>query len=515
MSDQLPILILLAPLFGAIAVSVLGLRNREFCLPIVFVALAVSLGAVLGTLAGVVESGTVRYFLGGWDSPLGIGVELRVDLMSGLVLVVIAVVAMLTALYSVDQVPEDTPEKVPQFYALYLFLVTGLLGMTITADAFNLYVLLEVSSLASYALIAMGKSKRSTLAAFHYIIMGTIGASFYLIGVGYLYIKTGTLNMEGIQEAIRAGDLFDSNTVFAAFIFLMVGVAIKMAYFPLYGWLPNAYSFAPATTACLLAPLMTKVSIYVMIRIILTVFGPEYSFGHLNWKDGIVGPSVLAILAGSVLALAQVDLKKMLCYLIVAEVGYMVGGIWLANHYGMVGAIYHIISDAFMTLCLFLAAGIFFRKTKAHSLSSLEGLFRRMPLTMAGFATGALAMIGVPPTCGFFSKWYLIRGGMEAGNWLFVGALLVSSLVNAILFFRIFEVAYFGRLPDPGEGSEHGHGHRHEAREEEGGIEEAPASMLIPLLAAAASLVLIGIFNADLAELIARSLKPYGIVGDG
>jgi multicomponent Na+:H+ antiporter subunit D len=317
--------------------------------------------------------------------------------------------------------------------------------------------------------------------------------------------------MADIQEVLRAKELFGSESVFVGFLLIMVGVFIKMAFFPLYGWLPNAYSFSASTTACLIAPLMTKVSVYIMIRMILTVFSPEYAFGQL-WSPGVVRLAVVAILAGSILALAQADLKKMLCYLIVAEVGYMVGGVWLANHHGMVGAIYHIVSDAFMTLCLFLAAGILFRNMRGHSLASLDGMFRRMPWTMAGFTVGAFSMIGVPPTCGFFSKWYLVRGGIESGHWDYVVALIVSSLVNAVLFFRIIEVAYFGKLPDP-DGMDDGHHRMHDAEHE--GIREAPPAMLIPLLAAAAALVLIGIFNAELVELIEASLEPFGIVGGG
>lgn len=518
MSQQLPIIILLAPMLSAVLVVLLGLWKRKVCFPLALAALIGSFWAAMGTLGRVVAEGPVDYYLGGWHNPPGIGIQLRVDLISGLVLVMITVVALITVIYSMRRVEEETPDKISQFYALYLLLVTGLLGMTITADAFNLYVLLEVSALTSYALIAMGQSKRGTLAAFHYIIMGTIGASFYLLGVGYLYLKTGSLNMMDIRTVLAAEGLFESPSILVAFILIMVGVWIKMAFFPLYGWLPNAYSFAPSTTGCLVAPLMTKVSVYIMIRMILTVFGPEYTFGHLEWSRGVVWLAVAAILAGSVLALAQADLKKMLCYLIVAEVGYMVGGVWLANHYGMVGSIYHIISDAFMTLCLFLAASIFFRRTGVHHIKSLDGMFRKMPMTMACFTVGGLAMIGVPPTCGFFSKWYLIRGGMESGHWEYVVALLVSSLINAVLFFRIFEVAYFGAAP-----AEHGHGGSDSAVPapgKEGGSGDAgpgpgepSASLLVPLMTAAVSLLVLGIYNAPLVELIRASLSRFAIVG--
>ncbi len=508
MVEQYPIIVLMVPLFGALLVGLVGMADRRICFPITITALAISFLVSIGLLRQVIDTGVIQYFVGGWSRPIGIGIELRIDTLNALVLIAITTVALLTAIFSFRRVKEDKTEKTPLFYTLYLLLVMGLSGMVITGDAFNLYVLLEVSSLTSYALIAMGKSKRAAVAAFNYIIMGTIGASFYLLGVGYLYLRTGTLNMVEIHHAIvdltAAGP---STTIVVAFAMIIVGVMIKMAFFPLFGWLPNAYSYSPSSTSCLLAPLMTKVSVYVMIRMMLTVFGAEWVFENLQYTQWMVGMAVVAILAGSILALAQVELKKMFCYLIVAEVGYMVGGAWLANHWGMVGSIYHILSDAFMTLAMFLAAGIFLKQAGVVRIEQLDGMFRKMPVTMGAFVVGALAMIGIPPTCGFFSKWYLIRGGMESGHWGYVIALLISSLINAVLFFRIFEIAYFGKKPTEG--------HGHHIDHAEVTISEASPSALVPLLVTAAIIVLLGVFNRDVVELIERSLIDMDVIGLG
>lgn len=541
MTEHAPVILLLAPLFAAIAVSLAGIRlpkksasvagdadgdvgatsssapsakADQICYLLTIGALAISFVAALTMLGQTIDSGVIQYFVGNWSTPLGIGIELRVDHINAVALVMISAVALMTAFYSGARVAEETPGKEPQFYAMFLLSVMGLMGMTVAGDAFNLYVLLEVASLSGYALVAMGQERRASVAAFNYIIMGTIGASFYLLGVGYLYLKTGSLNMVGIQEIIAERGLQGSETIYVAFILIMLGVWIKMAFFPLYGWLPNAYSFSPSSSACLLAPLVTKVSIYVMIRMMLTVFGPFYVFTTLDWGTAVVWLATIAIVAASMIALAQTELKKMLSYLIIAEVGYMVGGAWLGNHFGMVGAIYHIVSDGFMTLCLFLGASVLIYKTKQTSIAGLAGLYRKMPLTMGAFTLGALSMIGAPPTCGFFSKYYLIRGGIESGHYEYVAALLFSSLVNAILFFRIIEVAYFNPLPEEGEAKGHD---EHGDSVESGGVrmDEAPASMVAPLVIAAVSLLFVGLYNREIVTVIEQTLNTYALAGGG
>lgn len=505
MVDQYCILILLYPLFAALLVTLLGTWRDRLCLPVTLAGLGGSLIAAIQTLCQVMEQGEVRYFLGGWSTPLGIGIEYRVDAINGLILVLIPFIGLVTAVSSMGRIARETNGKEALFYALYLLLLTGLMGMTITADAFNLYVLLEVSSLTGYALVAMGTHRRAAPAAFNYLIMGTIGATFYLLGVGYLYLKTGSLNMADIKSILMERQLLGSQTVNVAFIMILVGVWVKMALFPLHGWLQNTYCFGPSATASVVAPLVTKVSIYIMIRMMLSVFGAEYVYA-LPWGDIVVWLAVAGILAGSVMALAQRDLKRMLTWLIVAEVGYMVGGAWLANHHGMVGAVYHIVSDAVMTSCLFLAAANILARTGSTRLEALENAFQRFPLTMAAFVVGAFSMIGIPPTAGFFSKYYLIRGGLETGHYEYVVALLISSLVNAVIFFRIIEKAFFGRLADDA-----GHDAHHEAPPKVS--EEAPACMVAPLWLMAAVVVAIGWFNTDIVRLIESGLAQFSVVG--
>jgi len=492
---QAPALLIIIPLLSAFAINISGSFNKRACYPLTVLAMLGSFGACIITLLQILETGPISYRLGGWQPPFGI--EYVIDQLNGLVLVTVSFVSLLAAIFSKHSVEKELPHKIPQFYTLFVLLVTGLLGMTVTGDAFNLYVLLEITALTGYALIALGDN-RAMVASFNYVILGTIGASFYLLGVGHLYIMTGSLNMGDIFNILPT--LYANQAIFVALLLILCGVWLKMAFFPLHTWLPNAYTYAPSAAGCLVAPLVTKVSVYIMIRLMLSVFSAEYVFDVLSLSAPIVWMAVVAILSGSILALAQNDLKKMLTYLIVAEVGYMVGGFWLATGYGITGAILHIVNDALMTFCLFVFAGIVVYKTGGQRLTDLQGLYRKMPVTMTAFTVGALSMIGVPPTAGFFSKWYLILGAIDAGRYHFMVALLISSLVNAILFFRIIEIAYFEPKVE-----------HHGGETEKVVIDEAPLSMLVPLIIVALSLIVIGLYSGDIVTNIIQHSVPTGL----
>ena len=285
-----------------------------------------------------------------------------------------------------------------------------------------------------------------------------------------------------------------------------------MAFFPLHAWLPNAYCHAPTATSCLLAPLVTKVMIYVMIRMVLTVFGVDFSFESTLWPSVLPWLVVVAIVSAAVMALAQREIKRMLAYLIVAEVGYMVGGVWVFNYYGMIGSIFHIISDACMTLCLFLGAGLIQQKCKTTHFDGLRGLFSKMPLTMTGFFVGGFSIIGLPPTCGFFSKWYLITGAMVSQRWEYLVALLFSTMVMVVLFFRLIERIHLA-VSESGENLGKGHGDLGLSKEQTR-FSEGPLTMLFPLLAAAAVVLAIGVYNQEVVDLIEIFLDPFDLPGE-
>ena len=307
-----------------------------------------------GSFRTVLSSGQpIHYYLGAWSPPWGI--EYVVDHLNGLVLTAIAIVSLLAALYAKSMIEREIPvAKHAPFYALFLLQVTGLFGMTVTGDMFNLYVLLEIASFSAYALIGMGKDA-APFAAFRYMIFGTLGACAYLLGVGYLYMITGSLNMADLRQLLVP--LYQSPVLFVGFAFLLVGIGVKMALFPVHTWLPDSYTLAPSSVSVLLAPLFTKVGAYVMIRVLFTVFDSSFSTNVLPATVVLGWVAVVGIIFSSIMALAQTDLKRMLCYLIVTEIGYIVIGVASGNRTGLTGSIFHIVNDMFMMGLLFMVAG--------------------------------------------------------------------------------------------------------------------------------------------------------------
>jgi len=335
MIAQIPVFIVVIPLLCSFLTPLVGLWRKGLCYYWSVLALSLCTLASIDTLFAVIQGGPIHYRMGGWAPPFGI--EYVIDHLNAMMLVIVSAISLIVAIYSKRSVEQELPDRVVYFYTIFLLQVTGFVGIVITGDLFNLYVFLEVASLAGYALVAVGEDG-APLATFRYIVMGTIGACFYLL------------------------------VVLTAVAFLLAGLAVKMALFPVHVWLPDAYTKAPSAVSALIAPLMTKISLYVMIRVLFSVFKPTLFIDLLPVADIMVWAGVIAILGGATMALAQTDLKRMLCYIVVAEVGYIVGGVGLANAIAIKGAILHILNDAVMTVGLFTVAGIVVYKTGRHDL---------------------------------------------------------------------------------------------------------------------------------------------------
>jgi len=436
----------------------------------------------LSLLNTVLQTGPVSYWLGGWEPPWGI--EYRVDYFSGFMLVIVTLVVFVTTIYAGKSVKKELgEERTAPFFTLYMLLVAGLSGMIVTGDMFNLYVFLEITSLSAYALVGVGYKRRAIMAGFNYLILGSIGACLYLLSVGYLYIMTGTLNMADLTHRLPV--IYDSRVIFAAFALLMGGLSIKMAFFPLHGWLPDAHGLAPSVVSPILSACVIEVAAYAMIRVIFTVFTPTFIYEVLPVREVLSLAAAIAMIVGSIIALAQTDIKRMLACSSVGQMGYIVLGVAIANYTGLTGSLIHLFSHAIIKASLFLAAGSIVYQAHIYKISHLKGMGRKMPLTMATFTIGALGMIGIPLTTGFVTKWKLAIGALEAGKWFIVPVILLSALLNALYFGRVIEIAWF----------KHDESHEHEngTQYEKHHMREAPASLVIPPLILVSLSIVFGI----------------------
>ena len=364
------------------------------------------------------------------------------------------------------------------------------MGIAITGDLFNLFVFLEISALSSYALISQGGDRRSLTAAFRYLVMGTIGATFILIGIGLMYQMTGTLNMADMAERIKESE--GLRTIMVASGFLTVGIMIKMALFPLHAWLPNAYTYAPSVVTSFIAATATKVSVYILLRFVFTIFGAQFAF-HTLPLDAIMMPLALfAIFAMSLVAIFQTNLKRLLAYSSLAQIGYMVLGISFATVTGLTAAIAHLFNHALTKGGMFMAVGCIALRMNSLELKDLRGIGKRMPVTTFAWVIGGLGLIGVPGTAGFVSKWYLIKAALERGWWPVAVLTLLSSLLAVIYVWRFVEIAYFKAPP-----------------EDAPKIKEAPLSMLVPTCVMIGVTIYFGLqtsLSAGVAGDAARSL---------
>ena len=477
---HLPILLIVIPLVSA-PLCVL-LRQKTLVWAFASLVCVACLGLASMLLIRVLEEGVISYAIGGWIAPWGI--EYRVDTINAYVLLLVSIIAAVLTFFALPSVADEVSGKQHYlFYTAYLLCLTGLMGIAITGDAFNVFVFLEISSLSSYTLIAMGRDRRALTASYQYLIMGTLGATFIVIGIGLMYMMTGTLNMFDLSERLPA--MFETRTAMVAFAFLTVGMLIKLAMFPMHMWLPNAYCYAPSLVTAFLAATATKVSIYVFLRFTFTVWGTEFVFEKLNLDAFLIPLSLIGIYVASLSAIYQTNVKRLLAYSSVAQIGYMMLGIGFVSITGLTGGIVHLFNHALMKAALFLAVGCAVLRLGSSDLTDWKGLGRRMPVTMAAFVLAGLSLIGVPLTVGFISKWYLILAALEAGWWPVALLALLSSLLAVIYVWRVVEVAYFQKAND------------------DSNVQEAPLMMQVSMWVLTGATVYFGI-QTDLTVSVAQ-----------
>ncbi len=478
--EHFPVLIVGLALFCGFTMLLAGYTSRR--LPF-FMSLAMNsvfLIMSLFILDHVLTVGPIRYWLGGWRPPWGI--EYVVDAMNAYLLIIVISIVILGLIYSRGNVRHEIEErKHVTFYTLVQLMAAGMYGITVTGDLFNMFIWLEIASLTAYALIAVAGG-RALRPAYNYVIMGSIGAVLYIFGVGWIYSVTGTLNFADMRLLLPL--VYDSRAVQMGFAMIVVGVMIKAYIFPLHLWQPDVYTYAPSTISSMMASVHVKVMFYMLLRMFYSVFTLDFIRHYIGLDLLICWVAAIAILAGSIWAIKQRNLKRMLAYSSVSQMGYILLGLGLSplSPWGLVGAAAHILNHAIGKGCLFMCAGAISQQEGLRDIRDFEGLGKKMPHVCAAFTIAALSMIGIPLTAGFASKLFLIVASLDAAQYPFVAVLLLSGLLNLVYFWRVIDQMYFVK-----------HKGAENAVEVRETVKSLPLSMVAPILILASLCIIMGI----------------------
>jgi len=430
---HIPILIIISPLLAAFLV----LLTRKYKIILATTSIIASI-VFISTLSSRILSGDkITYHLGGWQGPLG--VSLVIDGLSFFFSSIVLGLGLLVIIYSI---PERRYSRT--YYFLLLISLSSMIGIIYTADIFNMYVFYELLSLVVYLLIAYNMKGMALRASFNYLIMGGVGLSFFLLGIGFLYAMTGTLDIYHTAEQLPTAFNSSTRMVIMSFVLIATGMGIKIAVFPLHGWLPDAHSMAPSPVSALLSGVTVKIGIYCLIRMIYSVFSTE-TFSIISSSHTIlIVLGVVTLLFGASMALVQTDLKRLLAYSTINQIGIIFIGLGIGTELGLTGALFHVLNHAIMKGTLFFCTGIMIADAGTRDVQGLSGFGRQQPAITFAFIIASLGMIGIPPTNGFVSKWLICLAAAEAGYTILVVIILMASAITAAYYFRVIQVLFIG-----------------------------------------------------------------------
>lgn len=485
-TNNLPVFVVIIPLFIAF---ILPTFSRKMKLVEGLFITAETLWLIgAGYLASIVllqNSVPIIYNMGGWAAPWGI--ELKVDSLGAFFLLVISGISLPIALFAKGNLTEEVGAdgRVTRFYVLLLLLGGAMAGMAITNDLFNVFVLVEVATLSCCGLVSARNHPRASEAAFKYLILATLGSSFVLGGIGFIYMITGHLNMGFAHKELMNTWQNAPHVIWLAMSFVLVGFGVKSALFPLHIWLPDAHSNAPTPASAILSGLAVKGYIICFLKFMYTVFG-QTLMRQFNIYRVLVLAGMIAIISGSIFAITQDELKRRLAFSTVAQVGYIFLGLGLMNEVGLTGTLFYLASHAAIKSLLFLAAGSIIAATGKKKISELAGIGKKMPITMGVFTIGSLGLMGIPLFSGFVGKWYLILGSLESGNILATIVIILGSILCAAYLLPIIRIAYF-------------------ETESEEDFKDPGISQKAALILLAGAVIVLGIVPGPILELASRS----------
>ena len=474
-----PVLLIAVPLGLAFAIPLFALFWKAAVKYIPPVALAFNLVVSLLLLPRVLEN-SIIVSIGGWQPPFCI--NLVAGPVGVLFSTIIALVGLLVSVYALDYIKEGATEK---YHMLYLLLLTGATGVVLTGDIFNLFVFFEILCISSYSLVAYLRDKASIESAVKYLIQGAVGSSLLLIGIGLLYGLFGTLNMADIAQSIRS---VSPVSVFVPMVLIVAGLGIEAAIFPLNAWLPDAHSSAPSSISAILSGIAIEVGLYAVVRVIFTIFGAQSFLPFL----ALLG--ILTLLVGEICAFCQNNIKRMLAYSSIGQIGLILFALAIATSYGVTSGLFQLVSHTLSKALLFLAAGYMIYRAGSMEISALEGMGKKMPLTCLAFTIGVFSLVGLPPFVGFPSKFLIVRAALATKETYFIvllGLALLGTVIEGAYFFRIIQVLYFkGEKSNPGR-------------------EEAPVAALIPMFIFVVLIVVVGIYPKLVNEVLNSAASEF------
>ncbi|MBN2031341.1 hypothetical protein JW824_13995 [bacterium] len=459
-----PILLVVVPLGFAFALPLIGFVSKKILKYIPVGVFMFNLVVALRLLPLVLKQ-PILVEIGGFSPPFCI------NLVAGpvgiLFSALIALAGLLVAVYTLVYIKEGPEEK---YHILYLLLLTAATGVVLTGDIFNLFVFFEILCISSYTLVAYVGNRAGIESSVKYLIQGAVGSSLLLIGIGLLYGLFGTLNMADLARQIVS---VGSSSAFIPMAFMITGLGIEAAIFPLNSWLPDAHSSAPSSVSAILSGIAIEVGLYAVVRILFTLFGLSSFFLFFVFLG------VLTLLIGEMCAFSQNNIKRMLAYSSIGQIGLILFAFAIATAYAVTGGLFQMISHTLGKGLLFLAAGYMIVRSGSMEISSLKGMGKRMPLTALAFTIGAFSLVGLPPFIGFPSKFLIIRSALAEEALIFnilIGLILLGTVIEGAYFFRVVQVIYFQK--------ENEHQKRH----------EAPVAALIPMFLFMIAIVAIGIY---------------------
>ncbi len=435
-----PIIIILLLLLTAFAMPLLKTKKQVFYLSIPTTIITFILSGFMLKYVNLVGDYFIK--VGPYDAPWGIA--FRIGYIESLMALLFTGVTLMISWYGIYSIQKDIKEEHIKYYFLLVhILLASLLGVVFTNDLFNGYVFIEATTLASCGIIIIKNNERTSKATFKYLIMSVLGSGLLLMGIAFLYAITGQLNIASIHNELIKVAVEKQKIITISLSLIMVGLGVKSALFPLHTWLPDAHSSAPTTSSALLSSLVLKAPVVFLIKIIYQVYGlniiRETPVFTILLILGLAG-----MILGSVFAIYQKEIKRVIAYSTVAQMGYIFFGIGLGTEMGLMVSLFHIFAHALTKAMLFLCVGSMIEQSGYKYKDQFRGIGKEMPVTLGAFTLGALSMVGIPIFPGFISKWYFSIATINADQYWFLGFILVSSLLNAVYYFPIVINGYFG-----------------------------------------------------------------------